>query len=458
MKAFLIVPRCCNPKQTYREYPLGVGLIATALREQGHEVAVYDQNAEGADDDLLFGRLGQFAPQVVGLSVITPNYPIARQQIARLRRELPGVRLIAGGVHANLFPRDLIADGADAVVLGQGERVLPAILDRLREGRDWRDLPGLVYRDQRGGIAATVRSTEARPGDDVGIIDRDVYNLPLYTHHSMLASLGCPYRCTFCCNYSGTVLRRGAAVRPLEQVIEEMRYLADRYDAKQVFFADDVFLLKRSHILAFCRRLAQQRLEVEWIAQMRVDTVDAEVAAAMAAADCRRVYFGVESGSDAILKRVRKGIDREAIRLGIQHAKAAGLRVKTGWIFGLPGTLEEQYESIGFMRELRPHEISIHQLIPFPGTEYYLHPERHGIRIRDRKDFESFCYGGLDENFSFDYLSRGQMLELLEHAAAVLEAEGYVDSDRATARDEYVYSTPLSARSMSVFRAGREGP
>ena len=166
-------------------------------------------------------------------------------------------------------------------------------------------------------------------------------------------------------------------------------------------------------MLEFCRNLAQRQPGLQWIAQMRADALDDEVAAEMAAAGCRRIYFGVESGSEAVLRRVRKGTDRESIRLGIESAKKAGIRVKTGWVFGLPGTIDEQYESVAFMRELHPHEISIHQLIPFPGTEYYAHPERYGIRIRDPKDFASFCYGGMGDNVSFDYLSQGQLIELL---------------------------------------------
>jgi radical SAM superfamily enzyme YgiQ (UPF0313 family) len=159
----------------------------------------------------------------------------------------------------------------------------------------------------------------------------------------------------------------------------------------------------------------------------------------------------VESGSEAVLKRVRKGIDRETVRLGVRSAKEAGLRVKTGWVFGLPGTLAEQYESLAFMRELRPHEISIHQLIPFPGTQYYDRPGDFGIRIRDPKDFASFCYGGLGDNVSFDYLSHRQLVELLEETVSALESDGYASSDRAAPGDRYVFSTPLNSLSMAVF-------
>jgi hypothetical protein len=119
----------------------------------------------------------------------------------------------------------------------------------------------------------------------------------------------------------------------------------------------------------------------------------------------------------------------------------------------LPGTLAEQYESIPFMLDLRPHEISLHQLIPFPGTIYYTDPARFGIRIADPKNFESFCYGGLDGNIQFDYLKHDQLRQLLEDTATALEAAGYVSSDRAGPGTEYIYTTPLSRNSMNVFRS-----
>lgn len=105
------------------------------------------------------------------------------------------------------------------------------------------------------------------------------------------------------------------------------------------------------------------------------------------------------------------------------------------------------------MLELRPHEISIHQLIPFPGTIYYQEPARFGIRIANPKSFENFCYGGLEGDIRFDYLSHAQLIRLLEDTAQALEAAGYVSSDEAGPGDEYVYTTPLNRNSMNVFRA-----
>jgi len=451
MRVLFAVPRSFNPKQMYREYPLGVGFLGTLLQAGGHEVAVFDQNVEGLDDDALFQQIARFQPDLVGFSVITPNYPVARRQMRALRRQHPEIQIIAGGVHASLFPEDLIADGAQAVVRGEGEQVIGELVTRLESGHNLAGLNGVVFSDPAGRIVQPSGWSRTGPLDDLPVVNRRLYNLPCYTHHSMLASRGCPHHCAFCCNYTGSVRDEGVAVRAHERVIDEMEGLRDEFGAREIFFADDIFLLRRRSILDFCQACATRRLGVRWIGQMRADRVDTETAAAMAQAGCQRIYFGVESGSDAILARASKGMTTAQIRTGVHAALKAGMRVKTGWIYGLPGSLEEQYASLQFMLDLRPHEISIHQLIPFPGTPYYTDPDRFGIRIADPKAFESFCYGGLDGGVRFDYLSQAQLGRLLEDTGKALEAAGYISSDQATPDSKYIYTTPLHRLSMNVF-------
>jgi radical SAM superfamily enzyme YgiQ (UPF0313 family) len=452
MKVLFAVPRSYNPKQMYREYPLGAGFLGTILKQNGHEVRIFDQNAEGADDSFLLRQITEFQPDLIGFSVITPNYPVARDQIRQIRLSFPEIRIIAGGIHATLFPEDLIADGADAVVLGEGEAIIEGLVTRIENKDTFSDLPGVVFRDETGALKRTAGWSQISALDDLPIVDRSLYNLPRYTHHSMLASRGCPHHCAFCCNYTGTIRNDGVAIRRHEKVLDEMQHLRDHFGAQEIFFADDIFLLRKQDIRQFCQSCTERQLGLRWIGQMRADRVDAAIATAMAEAGCQRIYFGVESGSEKILRDAKKGMTKDQIRRGIGAALQAGLRVKTGWIYGLPGSLEEQYESIDFMLELRPHEISIHQLIPFPGTIYYTQPQRFGIQIADPKCFESFCYGGLDGQIRFEYLSHSQLVQLLEDTSRALEAAGYVSSDEAEPGSEYVYTTPLSRNSMNVFR------
>jgi radical SAM superfamily enzyme YgiQ (UPF0313 family) len=326
------------------------------------------------------------------------------------------------------------------------------LLDCLTQRRNLGHISGLVFRNGAGEIVKTAGWSQTSALDDLPIVDRHLYNLPRYTHHSMLASRGCPHHCAFCCNYTGTIRNDGVAIRFHERVIDEMQHLRDAFGARDIFFADDIFLLRKHDIHQFCRSCTARSLGVRWIGQMRADRVDQAIATAMAEAGCQRIYFGVESGSEAILGRARKGMTKDQIRRGVRAAIDSGLRAKTGWIYGLPGSLAEQYESIDFMLDLRPHEISIHQLLPFPGTVYYTEPARFGIRIANPKSFESFCYGGLEGDIRFDYLTHQQLVTLLEDTGSALEAAGYINSDKADPESEFIYTTPLSRNSMNVFQ------
>jgi radical SAM superfamily enzyme YgiQ (UPF0313 family) len=415
-------------------------------------VAIFDQNAEGSDESLLWDRVSSFQPDVVGFSIITPNYPVARLQITEMKRRYPEMVVIAGGIHVNLFPEDVLLDGVDVAVLGEGEYTVYRLLDALGVGRPLADIQGVAF-VENGSIRMNPKDPRPLSIDELPIIDRNLYRLELYNHHSMVASRGCPYDCAFCCNYTGTVLVKGVAVSGHERVIREMAILERDFGAKEIFFADDIFFLKKKSIITFCEEYSKSGLGASWIGQLRADSMDTAVAEAMASANCRRIYFGIESGSDDILSRASKRTNVEKMLTGVQCASNAGIRVKTGWIYGLPGSLVEQRKSIDLMLRMRPHEISIHQLIPFPGTAYYSRPQDFGIRIKNPKDFESFCYGGIGDNISFEYMSSSEMIALLEETSNALEREGYVSSDIATPENEFVYSSPLHQKSMNVFRS-----
>jgi anaerobic magnesium-protoporphyrin IX monomethyl ester cyclase len=456
MKILFVVPRSFNKKQMYKEYPLGVGILATLCKQRGHEVKVYDGNVEDSEGEAVEDWAKSFSPDVIAYSIITPNYPVAKLQIASLKEILPGTFFIAGGLHTTLFPELVLQDGFDLACLGEGEERFVSVIESLVSHSCFSNIDGVMYK-KGDEVIYLPRANRQVNLKELPFVDRSVFNLKRYTHHSLVASRGCPYKCNFCCNYSGTILQKGVSVSPAESVLDELEYLEKTFEAKVVFFADDIFFVKKKEILKFCKGYIEKGLNIKWIGQMRADTIDDEIAEAMASAGCQRLYFGVESGSEKVLISTNKKLTKKQLLAGVEATKRAGIRVKTGWIFGLPGTLEDQYASIDFMLEMRPHEISVHQLIPFPGTPYYDNPEDFGIRIKDKLDFESFCYGGISQNIQFDYLKEEQLVDLYLETASRLETAGYVVSDKAQPGDEYLYSTPINKDFMPVFKKNTSG-
>lgn len=236
--------------------------------------------------------------------------------------------------------------------------------------------------------------------------------------------------------------------RSVDSIIKEIEYLINNYNGRNIFFTDDVFFANVANLQEFYEKIKHKKIHINYNAQLRVNMITDDVCKFLKDSGCVKIEVGVESGSDEILKNCTKGVSVEDIRHGISIAKANGLRIKTNWIYGLPGTLNEQYKSVDLMTETKPNEISIHQLIPFPGTEYYNNCEKYGIKIKEPKNFKSFCYGYLDDNISYDYMNKSEYLDLLNYTVNELEKNGYISSDKANMWSEYVYTTPLENMSL----------
>ena len=118
-----------------------------------------------------------FQPDAVGFFVITPNYPVARQQLRALRLAYPELPVVVGGIHASMFPEDLLADGATAVVLGEGELVISDLLECLCAGREPDRVTGVVYRNRAGAIVRTSGWSQTSALDELPFVDRSLLHI-----------------------------------------------------------------------------------------------------------------------------------------------------------------------------------------------------------------------------------------------------------------------------------------
>ncbi|MEE3421228.1 MAG: radical SAM protein [Succinimonas sp.] len=452
MKILFIVPTSMNKKQMYLEYPLGVGYICTYLRRAGYDTLILDQNAENFEDSEVVRYIETYEPNLIAFSIMTPCYPRAKRQINEIKYKFSNIPIVAGGIHVSLFKQDLFIDNFDALVVGDGEFEFQKFCLVFNKY-------GLLLSTKQIFINPQSKFSVLSnfPNSDKSsiifeelILDRNVFNLKLYKHHSLMAARGCPYRCKFCCNYKKDYGM--TYVRSVNSVIEELIILEKSFNARHVFFADDIFFTTKKNITKFCLEYKKAGLTCTWVAQLRVNNVDDSILNLMKKSGCEKICLGVESGSQKILDDANKRISIDQIKHSISAIKKSGIRVKTFWILGLPGSYTEQLKSLDLMLETKPNEISIHLLIPFPGTDYYENSEKYGIHISDKNNFESFCYGGINTNFSFDYLNDNEIGDLFRIFSERLEMFGYVSSDKASSSSQYVYSTPESFKSMRVFK------
>lgn len=451
MKIALIVPKSLNPKQMYKEYPLGVGYIGTVLKEKGNTIKLYDQNVEFQNIEDLIEDIKKFTPNLIGFSILTPTYPVSIKILNSLKKQNINCKTFAGGIHPTIFPKECLKEGFDFVIRGEGEVAATQLVDYIEGKIDISDIPNISYK-----INDLIYENENKIVDidinSLPIVDRSLYQIDKYTSHSISGTRGCPFSCKFCCNYNNlTKMNVKSRIRCVESIVEEISYLVEKFNAKDFFFTDDLFFTNINSLRKFERIMKDKNLDINYNAQLRVNMITDEVCTLLKSSGCKKIEVGVESGSQKILNEVCKGISIESIKRGISIAKRNDLRIKTNWIYGLPGGIEEQYKSIDLMLETRPDEISIHQLIPFPGTEYYNNRQKYGINIKNPTNFESFCYGDLDDNISYSYMSRLQYEKLMYDTIVALEGIGYISSDDQINKSKYIYTTPFDKKSLKTI-------
>jgi radical SAM superfamily enzyme YgiQ (UPF0313 family) len=380
--------------------PLGTLYVAASLRQAGHEVAFLNGAFRSRGE--ILAALGEARPEIVGLYATAFGWRKAREAAADVRRILPAAFIVAGGPYPIHAREQCLREAPelDAVVTGEGEEAMVEIAGRVGRGGDLAGVAGTAFR--RG---AEVVANPERPLcldldrlpfpardllDDVG-----AYVPPPATYRRtpvavMITSRGCNRRCIFCFQIDRR-REHGIRARSVEGVMAEIRHLlAAGY--REIKFLDDTLAADRGRALEIARRIRAERLDFTWFASACVHQVDRELLEAFRAAGCWAILFGAESGVQKNLDALRKGITVEQTRRAVREAKAAGLRVHTPFLFGIPGqTYAEGLETIRFACELDPDIASFHALTPFPGSELW--ERRHELgTVAD--DLSTYTYQG----------------------------------------------------------------
>lgn len=356
-----------------RYYPLGLLSLEAWLRSASPwEVEVLGWEplvcAEGEEIAAMASWLDTLEAPVLGFSVTSLSLPPVLQALRRRSRR--DQRVILGGPGAQGLPPGFLLDfpEVDAVIPGEGEVPLAAAL-RFFAG-EAEAIPGAWYR--RDGAVVAPREPARLPSLDgipsVSYPPAGRSPVRIMTE----SSRGCPFRCIFC-NSPGAWGSR-VTTKPVERIVSELRDLAERMGPLQVVFVDDLFTLSRQRVLALCRRLEQAALPIQWACFGRIGTVDEEILDAMAGAGCQAVSFGIESGSDRVLRHLGKTFTAEQVRQVLARVRSLIPMIETSFIRGFPfETLGEFGATLELMercRELECH-VKLYTLTPLPGTQLH---------------------------------------------------------------------------------------
>ena len=336
--------------------PLGPLYLTRAIEDAGYEVDFRDYQLNTYDDPFCLDNCIDFlqdSAPIIGISVMANLLPFAILLAREIKRRYPDKTIVLGGVGAKSVEAEILRrfPEIDIVACGEGEVAGPILVDALVQGRPLSSCPNIVYRENE----RVVRTEPCPRISDLGSIPYPAYekvDLSRYSGIGMITSRGCPFRCTFCS--VAPVWGYEPQLRTSEHIVEEMAYLLQRGRTDLFLFQDEYFLASPERAKELSRKLLASGLKVRWKAFGRVNLIDREAMELMAESGCVEIRYGIESGSEEILRRTVKGFDlQQAIDIVSQSSQVFP-SVDAFFIWGFPfETMEQFYQTVFLMSSFR---------------------------------------------------------------------------------------------------------
>ncbi len=380
-------------KQVPHAYPFWLAQCGALLKRRGYRVHYTDSIAEGLGIDGTVERFRDLRPDMVVIATSTPTIH-TDLLMARLAREKAGAFTVLVDTHATVFHRELVGEAfVDAAVRGEFEVAVADLADALNRGAGPGGVAGVTWkRDGEVVVNADrplLKDLDELPWPDRDLVPAERYIVGLRTQDPcfmVLASRGCPFRCTFCL-WVPVMFDNKVRFREVGKVVDEIEDLQRRYAAREVFFHDDTVNVTVRRVEEICNEILRRDLRIGWIANFRPDPTTPGLFRLMKKAGCTKILLGVESGSQRILdESIGKEITLREVEDAIRWARQAGIRVHCTYALGAPGeTRETLQETLEFIKRTDPDDIQVSLMTPLPGTPFY---ERVKDQVADWRDFD----------------------------------------------------------------------
>ncbi len=364
--------------------PLGLAYLAAVLERASHEVELIDANALRMEPDEVVRRAVGLAPDVVGVTCVTPLFPVVAGICRSLKELVPNVSIVVGGPQVTIMPELTMENETfDFGIEGEAEIAMPRLLEAISSGGSPEGIGGVLFR--KDGQVVRNGPAEIMPIDEIPFPSREglpndrYFDMTTESRRvsSIMTARGCPFRCSFCERYirGGNYRMRGA-----ESVVAELEDLVKRFGCSEIVIYDDTFTASKKRTAEICERILERGLKFRWDCRTRVDCVDPGLLELMARAGCSRVSYGVESASEDVRELFSKKITIEQVREAFEWTRAAGIRILAYFMLGAP---EETRKSIGetlaLSIELNPDFAYYSIVVPYPGTDLYDHALEKGL-------------------------------------------------------------------------------
>ena len=467
-----------------RAPPLGLAYIASVLEEEGHKVSIIDAPTLELSVKETVREILSRHPDVVGISAVTPTvkggYAIANM----IKERDPSVKIVMGGPHVSFMYEEALANGADYVVIGEGEITTKELIAFLeREYGEPRNIKGLAYIDEEGQVKVTqprplVKDIDKLPPPARHLLPMDKYTLfdkPIKIIHVM-ASRGCPYGCIYCT--TSYFWGRRYRVRSAEKVVDEIEEAMDNYKTNIVVFSDDELTLIRKWVYELVDEIKRRGLDITFTCGSRVSSINPEMLRKLKNVGCTTIYYGVESYKDEDIEKIGKRITIKQVVNAIKWTREAGIESAGSFILGFPWqTVDDMKNTVKFAKKLGVDYAQFTVATPYPGTplyyqakkdnlieimdwDYYttIYPVMRGYHFEREVLFKllSWAYRSfyLRPNFILHQIKKGRFKAMWDIASRAIK--GYVKRRLSPSEDEETYELKKPKKRIKVAPQERE--
>lgn len=437
-----------------KKIPIPVGLLSvgTSLRNNNFEVSIIDASIHPDYLVRITEAISQ-KPILIGISAMTSQVPNAYRISEMIKNTDKSIPIIWGGIHPSLFPKQTCqSQYADFVCYGEGEKTCIELANALKESTSFKHIKGLVYKDSGNIIVNPSRELldiNSLPFLNYGLLDIENYLKRDYGYSkfligkflrtvSILTGLGCVYNCSFCINELLYGERRHRA-KTASNILNEIEYVMKKYDVGCIHIRDENFLVNKKRLFEFLDGIEERNLKFKWFCLGRIEYINDNyindaVLERMIRLGCIRISFGIESGSEKVLRILNKDTKLKQIYKGVEILKGhKNLWVGASFMMAMPGEDEKDVlQTVKLIKKLKsqnPRFLSVGPLIlmPYPGAPLTEECKKKGfvepssLEEWAQTDYEKIQFTGYTGIKSLSWIKSPQMITLVNFYSRILD-------------------------------------
>lgn len=416
MNVLIVIPRFIQTLGERYDVPLGLLYISSVLKSHSYNVMCLNLNLQGPED-ILEKTIKEHNINIVCTGAISPFYMRIKTILDTAHSISPDIVTILGGGVITSEPEvayELLSPTYG--VIGEGEETIVDLMMAIEGKKDLREVDGLIFRDNHNNVIQTAARRPIGNIDSIPFPDYDGFEVEkylamqmpndVYFFHAMdrpprmlpiISSRGCPYECSFCFHPIGKRYRQ----RSLDNYFQEVDSLIKTYNINYISVYDELFSVDKKRAYEFCERI--KKYKINWVTQMRVDTVDETLLRLFKESGGCCISYGIESASNKVLRSMKKMITIEQVNTALELTKRHRITIQGNLIVGdTSENMQTVDETMKWFKANTEYSIGLGHISMFPGTPLYHHAVERGV-IKDKRRFVEDGGGVLNVTEMTDY-------------------------------------------------------